>query len=462
MLMAKPDVPSSILPRSSSILPNSIETLDENESIEAQVNNVQSLALSSPNRDRSDDDDNNNNHDSVSIPPPIYDGYSSSSSDESQSVPSPPINLDHDDDECQIPIRNTSQALDDIDDDIWGDDDLPETRRPWTPNVSPGFGSDDDDDNDDDNSKNEPRKSLFYGFRQEPEPVTGVGAGLWNLGNSCFLNSVFQCFTHTVPLIESLLSFRYEVPCHCGNEFFCVIRAIRYHIEAALRPERCPIAPYFFFDNLNYFSPDFQRYQQEDAHEFLQAFLEKLEICGSDRTSFRGDITSQDVFSGRLISGLRCCNCDYVSETYEKSVGLSLEIEDVDTLGSALESFTRVEKLDEQLTCDNCNEKVSKEKQLLLDKLPLVATFHLKRFKNNGLYMEKIYKHVKIPLEIDLQPYMRNIQENEVCETCSKLSYIFLLLKILYLHFETHFISLFVRFLQNTIFMLWWNILGIQ
>lgn len=247
MLMAKPDVPSSILPRSSSILPNSIETLDENESIEAQVNNVQSLALSSPNRDRSDDDDNNNNHDSVSIPPPIYDGYSSSSSDESQSVPSPPINLDHDDDECQIPIRNTSQALDDIDDDIWGDDDLPETRRPWTPNVSPGFGSDDDDDNDDDNSKNEPRKSLFYGFRQEPEPVTGVGAGLWNLGNSCFLNSVFQCFTHTVPLIESLLSFRYEVPCHCGNEFFCVIRAIRYHIEAALRPERCPIAPYFFF-----------------------------------------------------------------------------------------------------------------------------------------------------------------------------------------------------------------------
>jgi uncharacterized UBP type Zn finger protein len=93
-----------------------------------------------------------------------------------------------------------------------------------------------------------------------------------------------------------------------GNEFFCVIRAIRYHIEAALRPERCPIAPYFFFDNLNYFSPDFQRYQQEDAHEFLQAFLEKLEICGSDRTSFRGDITSQDVFSGRLISGVSSLN----------------------------------------------------------------------------------------------------------------------------------------------------------
>lgn len=52
------------------------------------------------------------------------------------------------------------------------------------------------------------------------------------------------------------------------------------------------------------FSPDFQRYQQEDAHEFLQAFLEKLERCGSDRRSFHGNISSQDVFAGRLISGV--------------------------------------------------------------------------------------------------------------------------------------------------------------
>lgn len=147
-----------------------------------------------------------------------------------------------------------------------------------------------------------------------------------------------------------------------------------------------------------------------------------------------------------------------MSETFEKSLGLSLEIEDVDTLGSALESFTRVEKLDEQLTCDNCNEKVLKEKQLLLDKLPLVATFHLKRFKNNGFFMEKIFTHVKIPLELDLQPYMRNSHENDVCETCSKLSLISLpCTQNLYIsaHVETHFISFFFsRFLQNTIFML--------
>ncbi|KAF8118546.1 hypothetical protein N665_0004s0029 [Sinapis alba] len=251
---------------------------------------------------------------------------------------------------------------------------------------------------------------------------TGVGAGLNNSGNTCFIASVLQCLTHTVPLLDCLRAYKYHYPCNCGNENFCVLMALRNHIEHALRSSGYDIKIDRFRDNLNYFSSDFQINTQEDAHEFLLSFLDKLERCclepGSRDNS--GSVSSQDVnivhnvFGGRLVSMLRCCNCNSVSETFETSPGWSLEIEDVDDLSSALESFTCVEKLEDQFSCDDCKEKVSKEKQLKFDKLPLVATFHLKRFKNNGVYMQKIFKDVKFPLELDLLPYMSSNENPEV------------------------------------------------
>jgi len=93
---------------------------------------------------------------------------------------------------------------------------------------------------------------------------------------------------------------------------------------------------------------------------------------------------------------------------------MSLEIENVDSLPSALESFTKVEKIDANFRCDSCKEEVSMEKQLILDMTPSVAAFHLKRFKTDGILVEKIDKHIDFPLELDLQPYTISNQNNDV------------------------------------------------
>jgi ubiquitin carboxyl-terminal hydrolase 36/42 len=117
---------------------------------------------------------------------------------------------------------------------------------------------------------------------------------------------------------------------------------------------------------------------------------------------------------------LRCCNCGHSSDTYEPLIDLSLEIEDVDTLPRALESFTKVEKIEDSGTrfiCEKCKEEVLMEKQFMLDQAPSVAAFHLKRFKTDGSFVEKVDKHVEFPLELDLQPYTTVCRNNNV--SCS-------------------------------------------
>nr|XP_043640325.1 ubiquitin carboxyl-terminal hydrolase 20-like [Erigeron canadensis] len=241
-----------------------------------------------------------------------------------------------------------------------------------------------------------------------------VGAGLANLGNTCFFNAVLQCFTHSVLLIQGLYLYSHPTPCDCSNERFCLVCALREHVERSLSSNGRIVSPWKFIDNLNYFSSSFQRYQQEDAHEFLQCFLDRLDSSLSNLKLKDATLPSQNdnlvkqVFGGRVISKLRCCNCNHISDTYEPSVDLSLEIEDANSLSTALESFTKVEHIEDEemkFTCDQCKQKVSVEKQLMLDQTPPIFAFHLKRFKNDGSYVEKIEKHVEFPLELDVLPY---------------------------------------------------------
>nr|GEY88370.1 ubiquitin carboxyl-terminal hydrolase 20-like [Tanacetum cinerariifolium] len=264
-------------------------------------------------------------------------------------------------------------------------------------------------------SKSKPVMSVVTSWNGDVcEKPPLVGAGLANLGNSCFFNAVMQCFTHSVLLVQGLYSQKHQTPCDCSNERFCLICALREQVEHSLTSSGKIISPQKLLENLSYFSSSFQKNHQEDAHEFLQCFLDRLQsslinlTVKDDALPSESDNLVKQVFGGRVISKLRCCNCNHISDTYEPSVDLSLEIDDANSLSTALESFTKVEHIEDEemkYTCDQCKEKVSVDKQLMLDQIPPICAFHLKRFKTNGSWVEKIDKHVDFPLEIDLQPY---------------------------------------------------------
>ncbi|KAL8116757.1 hypothetical protein AgCh_023062 [Apium graveolens] len=98
-----------------------------------------------------------------------------------------------------------------------------------------------------------------------------------------------------------------------------------------------------------------------------QCFLDRFQRCCSDSKSkettlcANNDNFVKQVFGGRLVSKLKCCNCEHLSNTYEPSIDLSLEIKDVTTLQDALESFTKLKKIedpDTKFICENCKEEV--------------------------------------------------------------------------------------------------------
>lgn len=106
-------------------------------------------------------------------------------------------------------------------------------------------------------------------------------------------------------------------------------------------------------------------------------------------------------FSVDIESDVICATCGHESSRVEPSFGLSLDLERdfkpklwleddssfrfrQSSLEKCLKRFTRLEFLSgsDALECQSCQRRSAFSKQLSLAKLPLVLSFHLKRFRH--------------------------------------------------------------------------------
>ncbi|XP_036386600.1 ubiquitin carboxyl-terminal hydrolase 21 [Megalops cyprinoides] len=269
--------------------------------------------------------------------------------------------------------------------------------------------------------------------------------GLLNVGNTCFLNAVVQCLSHTESLRYYCLTKAYQKEMGSSKEpklmnAFTQVLADLWDVNRT----DAPVNPGKFYNVFKESVPYFSGYSQQDAQEFLRFLLDRLhsEInrCLPKRAASsspreppyakirieeeaaimwkryleRDDSKIVDLFSGQLRSSLHCSVCSHYSTTFDVFCDLSLPIPKRSVSGGTvslkdcLELFSQEEKLDRDNApmCERCGKRTESTKRLTIQRFPKVIVLHLNRFAMSRYSFCKSTVSVSFPLtQLDLGPY---------------------------------------------------------
>ena len=237
---------------------------------------------------------------------------------------------------------------------------------------------------------------------QNLQPIYGnshnyTASGLKNLGNTCYMNAVLQCFAHIGMVGTSLGKMKTAK----GS----LLDELRFLLTAINSGDFRRITPIDFKSKVDQQMTYFSGLRQHDAHDFMTKLMNKTdeEVEKSKKTDDEPKPKLSDVFQGKIESTLTCIVCKNVVQANEDPF-TSLH---VDILGEkscitkSLENELKQELI--EYTCEECSSgKSLKDSEFKM--LPEVLAVHIKRFsQDNDRWTTKNHSAVKYPALLKIE-----------------------------------------------------------
>ena len=227
--------------------------------------------------------------------------------------------------------------------------------------------------------------------------------GLYNHGNTCYLNSLLQTLYMTPQFKSSILQWKYNSSSQPSKPD-CIpyqLKKLFSRLQLQLRPneETIPLTRSFQWNHNEIL-------EQNDIQELLHLLLDAI----NERFIY-------DIFQGSLASTIKCDVCNRTSIHNETFIDLSLPVktaskhlcEDLQQSFMKLFSVEKLEK-DNQYYCEQCKCKVNADKYYTMTTFPQVLICALNRFEYNFKFdcKKKINNKLAFPLVFNVKDYIPN------------------------------------------------------